>query len=800
MVRAGFPRVRIAKLHLRLCHNIPMKIALAMIVKGDAREAKLLDRCLKNMSPFVDGIFITVTHSTGGRLERNGINAVSRTAKKYGATVSYFGWVNDFAAARNFNFSQVPKEYDYIMWSDADDIWRGMDKLKPTLEKHPHSDAFGFWYLYDWDEFKKPVVVHRKTMIIKNDGAAKWVGALHEDLQPLRQLDVQLIEGIERLHLTDATRAAAAARRNVKIAEKERAANPDDPRSYWNLGNSQFGVADFEDARKTFEEFLKKSDSDAEKYIAHQRLADVYKALGDRDNAVQQLQMCIGLQPRLPDAYLQLAFIYYAFGDLDKAEYYGILGLKMRPQVHSMIVFNPRDYDYNPMMLLAKIYYQRNRPDLMLPLLEGCLKIYPNDKHLQEMVKEGRGEKKMLGKALQKVEALQKIKDKKKLKKAIEALPAELRSHPAIAVIRNTNFVKEESSGRDLVFYCGQTTHQWNPELFRTKGFGGSEEAVVNIARELANIGWNVTVYNNCGHKEMTEDGVTYKPFWLFNYRDKQDVVVLWRWTKPLDADINATKIIVDLHDVVPEGEFTEKRLQKVSKIFVKTQFHRSLFPNVPDDKIVVIPNGMDTSLFGTAKVKKDPYLIINTSSPDRSMDVLPKLFAEVKKQVPKARLQWAYGWEVFDASHSRDTKQMAWKSETEKAMKDAGVEILGRLTQADVAKLYERASFLAYPTEFAEIDCISVKKAQAAGCYPIATDFGALAESIVWGVKVHSQKTKDSWNRPYQFHFGLEDENAQKEWVDAMVKALKDGAPKKHPTFPDWSEIARRWNDCIGT
>ena len=206
-------------------------------------------------------------------------------------------------------------------------------------------------------------------------------------------------------------------------------------------------------------------------------------------------------------------------------------------------------------------------------------------------------------------------------------------------VKRNTEYRKTASSGKDLVIYCGHTKHQWNPELFKTKGFGGSEEAVIYLTRELAKLGWDITVYNNCGHKPLVDGGVTYRPSWDFNPGDKQDIVILWRVVKPLDWDINAEKILVDLHDAASEKAFTDRnRLARVTGVFVKSQFHRSLYPNVPDRKIAVIPNGLDFSLLRSDE-PKDPYLLINTSSADRSLDVLPKLFKEVKRRVPKARL-----------------------------------------------------------------------------------------------------------------------------------------------------------------
>lgn len=759
-----------------------------MIVKGTDTEALLLDRCLESIAPYVDGIFITRTQPN---------KAVGNIAIKYGAHLSDFEWCDDFAKARNFNFSQVPQEYDWILWSDADDIWRGLDKLRPTLEKSKHMDGFGFWYLYDWDEHKLPTVVHRKTMVVKNDGCAVWQGAIHEDLQPTRSMDVSLIEGIERLHVTNKDRTTENAERNLRIAKKAAKVNEDDPRSYWNLANALFAVSDFEGAKNTFNDFIESSQSNEEIYLAHARLANVYKSLNKRAECIKELQTAIGLFPALPDAYLQLASYFYDFENMDKAEEYCLQGMVKRPQIMKMVVYNPRDYDYNPMMLLAKIYSRKHRPDLMLPLLLGCAKIYPNDKTIKSYIKDAKKDKQMLGKALLKVQQLQKIKDKLKLKKAIDKLPEDLRSHPHIVQLRNQNFVKQTSTGRDLVIYCGNTIQQWNGETFKTQGVGGSEEAVVHLAKQYKKLDWNVTVYNNCGHKEVISDGVVYKPFWEFNFRDKQDVVILWRWAKPLDADINAPKIFLDLHDVVPDGEFTPKRMAKVTKVFVKSQFHRSLFPSIPDSKVEIVPNGLD--IYHNSKIKRDPYLIINTSSPDRSMDVMPKIFREIKKRVPKAQMQWAYGWDGFVNTYQNDTKKMQWMENVKKDIADAGIKDLGRITQKEVGELYQKANVFAYPTEFAEIDCISVKKAQAAGAIPVTTDFGALKESTHFGTKIHSTKDKTNWNRPYQFHFGLEDEKKQQEFVDAVCEVLTKNNTQRDAMHQwaeqfNWDKIAARW------
>src|SRR6266700_6959464 len=152
---------------------------------------------------------------------------------------------------------------------------------------------------------------------------------------------------------------------------------------------------------------------------------------------------------------------------------------------------------------------------------------------------------------------------------------------------RNTDYLKRTSSGKDLVIYCHYTKFEWHPGA---TGFGGSEEAIINLARELTELGWDVTIYNNCGHKPLVYAGVTYRPFWEFNPRDKKDVVILWRWPKPLDWDINAQKIFIDSHDTTNESFFTTRhRLSKINRLFLKSKYHHSLFSTIPDHKIAVI-------------------------------------------------------------------------------------------------------------------------------------------------------------------------------------------------------------------
>lgn len=767
-----------------------MKIALALICKSSDSEAKLLDRCLENVSPYVDGIFIT---NTGDNKE------VSKVIKKYKGVESNFEWVNDFSKARNFNFKQVPKEYEFVIWADCDDTFVGLEKLKPILEENK-VDVLAFNYLYAFDEHNNPIVVHKKSQVIRNDNCVEWTGRLHEDFKENRSLNVKFVPDIQRIHNSDDEHTKESTLRNVIISAIDAKENPNDPRKNFNLGNSYWGVGEYGKAKEEYAKFLEMSQSDDEKYIVYQRLSLCEQGLGNKKEAIQNMLIAIGLMPDLPDAYNQMGYLYSHYRQLDNAEKYLLLGLVMKPKYHKMIYYNPRDYDYQPMMALAKVYFNKSLPANALPLLKGCLEINPNDSHTKVLVTEMEKEVRRMDRVLETIKRIEALNyDKEKILYEIEKLPTDLQSHPAICRIRNKYFVKEESSGKDIVYYCGQTIHEWNPEMAKTKGIGGSEEAVINLSKEWVKLGYNVTVYNSCGNFPMTCDGVEYKPFWFYNPKDKTDITILWRSPALADYGINSDKIYVDLHDVIKEGEFTENRLKNIDKIFVKTKFHRSLFPNVPDKKFAIIENGL--SMEGEEEVEKDPYLIINTSSPDRSMGITPKLFKEIKKQVPEAKMAWAYGFEIFNNAHSSNKMMMEWRDKTISDMNEAGIENLGRLSQKEVAKLYQKASIFFYPTHFAEIHCISVCKAQMAKCFPVTTDFAALGETNRFGFKTHSNKTKDDWSKPYQLHFGVDDESEQKQLIDAVVNQLKNPKKIEGKEYENWkknivwSSISKKWD-----
>lgn len=755
-----------------------MKLSLCIIVKPTDDEAKLLGRCLRYTADYVDEICIT---QAGDKPNKK----VSEVIKYYKGKESFFKWVNDFSKARNFNFAQATG--DYILWLDSDDVLKGADFLEDSLKKMEKNkiDIGVMHYLYHFNKNGTCDTKHLKSRIIKNDGCVEWAGAIHEDFKENRTLDTCFIETVEVLHLTDDKRIDESVERNYEIAKQFLKDRPKDPRSYWLMGNALIMKQEPQEAEDNFKKYLTLSDSDEEKFLANMNLYGLTKD-------IKYLQDAWTLRPTYPDTYLKMGEYLYANKKYNEALNFTELGLQMPIPDKEIIAYNPREYDLFPLITMTKIYFELGKFDEAMKVVEKLEKLFPKEESVKELSR-------VVTEEMRDLTNVDKIiddapKDKKKLKKYLDNLPEKVASHPKICFFKNKNFFREKSSGKDLAYYCGYTSKPWNPNIAKKDGVGGSEEAVINLTKQLAK-NWNITVYCNCG-KEGEWDGVKYKFYWKYNVRDKWDATIFWRHPKPCDYELNCDKIYIDLHDVIADGEFTTKRLDKITKVFVKTRAHRDLFPSIPDDKIVIIPNGVDPSQFEN-KLEKNPYLILNTSSPDRHLDATLDVFEELIRRQPDKpwKLAWYYGWDVYDQVMAENKEMMDWK---EKQM-DRFVALVeqGRaeggfmINHQEVADKYLEAGVFLYPTEFFEIHCISAVKAQLADCKMVTSDFAALNETVSdVHPKIHTEGKKWETERT----FG--DTKNRDKYVRAILKegqypSSSDWAKKKY----NWDNVASQWS-----
>ena len=109
-------------------------------------------------------------------------------------------------------------------------------------------------------------------------------------------------------------------------------------------------------------------------------------------------------------------------------------------------------------------------------------------------------------------------------------------------------FNKSVTSEFDIVYFCGGTSIDWDPN---SKSLGGSEQAVVHISKEWAIQGKKVAVYGKLT-QECILDRVHFIDWKKFPFHKQHNIVILWRMSGincGLPFPIRANKLWVDFHD-----------------------------------------------------------------------------------------------------------------------------------------------------------------------------------------------------------------------------------------------------------
>lgn len=257
---------------------------------------------------------------------------------------------------------------------------------------------------------------------------------------------------------------------------------------------------------------------------------------------------------------------------------------------------------------------------------------------------------------------------------------------------------------------------------------------------------------------------------------------------------IKARLSCVDMHDT-PLGHqaIAPKALEYLDKVFLKSDFQKEMgdYP-VPDDKAVVIPNGIVPEQFKT-DVERNPKKVIYASSADRGLDTLVReVWPEVKKEIPDAELVWAYGWNSYDGMHKGNAERGKWKWELKRDMFNNGVKELGRLSHEDLAKEMATCGVWAYPTEFPEIFAITAVKAQMAKCKIVTSGYAALQETV----KTKEEEIEDINLKPEEI----------KKFTKRLIKALKEPRDEeeleriKQQCIEEysWSAVAKQWSEVL--
>lgn len=343
-----------------------------------------------------------------------------------------------------------------------------------------------------------------------------------------------------------------------------------------------------------------------------------------------------------------------------------------------------------------------------------------------------------------------------------------------------------------ITFFCGPSAESWSPKSI-SSGIGGSEEMVINLAKELAKK-HDVKVWNRCSQDAGTYDGVVYE-----NYEDYEieptDILVVWRSPSLLTKfglDKLQAKKYLWLHDLMNPLDVVPYSLG-FDKFLTVSKWHNDYYEGwiPPSFRKMFFPtrNAVDYSLF-SQKVERIPKKIVYGSMYNRGLIELLNMWPKIKMEVPEATLSVFYGYETLQKLMGVDEFK-AFKDELEELFAQDGITHLGRISQEEVAREYLSASIWAYPCiNFNEVSCISAMKAQIGGAIPVVIPKAALDETVRYGVKVRHGKNAGEILDNYSNRLisVLNDEKAQEQVRKVMIQGVKGQF--------DYKSLAKSWEE----
>jgi tetratricopeptide (TPR) repeat protein len=212
-----------------------------MIVRNEQQN---LGRCLASVA----NVFAeTIVIDTGS------VDGTKACARRFGARVYDFAWVDSFAAARNESLRHA--RGDWIFWLDADEHLDGanVQKLRQLLASLPAENTV--YFMRQWsaaDPMKGASILVDQARLFRNLPGARWRGRVHEQifqaLQATGAREVRTDIVIAHDGYQDAGLLKKKHERNLRLLRLELQDNPRDAFACYNLASAYLDLGQVEEA------------------------------------------------------------------------------------------------------------------------------------------------------------------------------------------------------------------------------------------------------------------------------------------------------------------------------------------------------------------------------------------------------------------------------------------------------------------------------------------------------------------------------------------------------------------------
>lgn len=596
-----------------------VRIAACFITKGDD-ELEKLKQSVASVSPYVEGIYIV----TNGAHEQTDL-----WCKESGLNTKHLPWNKDFSEQRNASFAMVPEGIEYIYWQDSDDVLVGGEHLQEVAElcklKNLDCAYLTYWYScrftngkYEGKESVEDVEIQHQRERLLKVGSMTWKKRIHEtpaerEGYPFKHANFsydkekQPIVVVHTGSFRGESNEIQSKRdeRNREILEleleDERKTGKPDPRTILYLMKILAEKDTIEHLNRCIvlgEEYMTLSGWDIERSVCRMLQGRALKKLGLIDDAIRCYEDAIKEYRFKPSPYIQLADLYCMKRKYKDADTLMNIVLSLKDDDDKAGISNVLEDKLISLQVLLKIYWewdQKRDTQKAFHITQQMVELNPSEEIVA--IAQKFEDIASLDSACREVDKLCQylisIDDTEAVFRVLESLPQAIKTQPFAIELMKKHKKPRKWDDYEICYiasFGGKALEEWDGNSVK-QGIGGSETAVIKLSEAFVKQGYKVFVYGDPGSvKEI--NGVIYLPWYYLNTKDKFSTVIQWR-SANLCRRISAKKFFVDLHDVAHPNTFKEL-MDGIDGIMVKSQAHKNLLFGLPQEKIIVIPNGVE--------------------------------------------------------------------------------------------------------------------------------------------------------------------------------------------------------------
>lgn len=325
-----------------------------------------------------------------------------------------------------------------------------------------------------------------------------------------------------------------------------------------------------------------------------------------------------------------------------------------------------------------------------------------------------------------------------------------------------------------LAFIVPFGTHfDGSASMLAERALGGTEMAVVQMAKNLAKIGFDVSVFNRCDIEDCepgSYDFVWYHPLEEVAHAKDFDIVISVQSLIPFVPEKYYNRIppqpfeasifesiqkttnwkIVAVHNT-SLGNVEDPLLEPMlvegyfHEIFTQSDFQTNYLLNcthhgAPKRNFEVLKNKVWQTRGGVevhkttnlgATHNKDPNLFISTASVFKGLqNLVYDIWPKIKELIPDGKLRVLGGY-YHTKPNDPDPNKELWEKMKPFGAR-YGVDFRGLVPHHQVATSLQEASYLLAPSAYPETFGLSILEAQVYNCPVVTCRFGAAEETAV--------------------------------------------------------------------